>query len=176
MLRSQVQRQTQLGKEAKKIMDRGDLVSDEIMVGMIRDELASNQECKDGYVFSSSSDSCVSLFIPTLSSPFSSSFLLFMNQATGLWLISDSSLMVSHELSPRHPSWTPCWKLPKLPSITLSSSESLMPSWFPGSLVDSFTQLPEGLTTGNVRHFSFSPSLHLHLVFKSVKASEGSNS
>ena len=52
MLRSQVQRQTQLGKEAKKIMDRGDLVSDEIMVGMIRDELASNQECKDGYVFS----------------------------------------------------------------------------------------------------------------------------
>jgi adenylate kinase len=62
MLRSQVQRQTQLGKEAKKIMDRGDLVSDEIMVGMIRDELAimvgmirdelaSNQECKDGYVF-----------------------------------------------------------------------------------------------------------------------------
>jgi len=31
-------------------MDRGDLVSDEIMVGMIRDELASNQECKDGYV------------------------------------------------------------------------------------------------------------------------------
>jgi hypothetical protein len=51
MLRSQVQRQTQLGKEAKKIMDRGDLVSDEIMVGMIRDELASNQECKDGYVY-----------------------------------------------------------------------------------------------------------------------------
>ena len=50
MLRSQVQRQTDLGKEAKKIMDRGDLVSDEIMVGMIRDELASNQECKDGYV------------------------------------------------------------------------------------------------------------------------------
>jgi adenylate kinase family enzyme len=57
MLRSQVQRQTALGKEAKKIMDRGDLVSDEIMVGMIRDELASNQECKDGYV---SSVSCVS--------------------------------------------------------------------------------------------------------------------
>ena len=48
MLRSQVQRQTALGKEAKKIMDRGDLVSDEIMVGMIRDELASNKECKDG--------------------------------------------------------------------------------------------------------------------------------
>jgi adenylate kinase len=48
MLRNQVQRQTDLGKEAKKIMDRGDLVSDEIMVGMIRSELASNKECKDG--------------------------------------------------------------------------------------------------------------------------------
>jgi adenylate kinase len=48
MLRSQVARQTDLGKEAKKIMDRGDLVSDEIMVGMIREELGSNQACKDG--------------------------------------------------------------------------------------------------------------------------------
>ena len=50
MLRSQVARQTALGKEAKKIMDRGDLVSDEIMVGMIKEELGSNQDCKDGYV------------------------------------------------------------------------------------------------------------------------------
>lgn len=48
MLRSQVARQTDLGKEAKKIMDRGDLVSDEIMVGMIKEELASNSQCKDG--------------------------------------------------------------------------------------------------------------------------------
>lgn len=48
MLRSQVARQTDLGKEAKKIMDRGDLVSDEIMVGMIKEELSSNAECKDG--------------------------------------------------------------------------------------------------------------------------------
>lgn len=48
MLRSQVQKQTELGKEAKKIMDRGDLVSDEIMVNMIKNELTNNQECKDG--------------------------------------------------------------------------------------------------------------------------------
>lgn len=145
MLRSQVQRQTQLGKEAKKIMDRGDLVSDEIMVGMIRDELASNQECKDGYVL-----------LPLI--PLLFSLITFENERSGLALISDSSLMVSHELSPKHPSWTPCWKLPRLPSITLSNSESPMPSSSLGSLADSFTQLLEGLTTGNVRCFPSSLS------------------
>ena len=38
------------GKEAKKVMDAGGLVSDEIMVGMIREELDNNKECKGGYV------------------------------------------------------------------------------------------------------------------------------
>jgi len=52
MLRSQVAKQTDLGKAAKKIMDQGGLVSDEIMVGMIRAELEGNSECKEGYVFS----------------------------------------------------------------------------------------------------------------------------
>ena len=50
MLRSQVARQTELGKAAKKIMDQGALVSDEIMVNMIKDELVNNKECHDGYV------------------------------------------------------------------------------------------------------------------------------
>jgi adenylate kinase len=49
MLRDQVAKQTQLGKEAKKIMDAGGLVSDEIMIGMIRDQLATNKDCKNGY-------------------------------------------------------------------------------------------------------------------------------
>lgn len=53
MLRSQVSRQTELGKAAKKIMDQGGLVSDEIMVGMIKNELESNKECKKGYVLPS---------------------------------------------------------------------------------------------------------------------------
>jgi len=48
MLRTQVSRQTELGKAAKKIMDQGGLVSDEIMVGMIKDELHKNMECKNG--------------------------------------------------------------------------------------------------------------------------------
>jgi len=84
MLRSQVQRQTQLGKEAKKIMDRGDLVSDEIMVGMIRDELASNQECKDGYVVLAAATAASLSSYPSLYYPFSSSFLLSIDQTTGL--------------------------------------------------------------------------------------------
>lgn len=49
MLRSQVAKKTSLGREAKKIMDRGDLVSDEIMIDMIANELQSNSECKTGY-------------------------------------------------------------------------------------------------------------------------------
>lgn len=48
MLRSQVAKQTELGKQAKLIMDQGGLVSDEIMVNMIKAELETNQECKNG--------------------------------------------------------------------------------------------------------------------------------
>ncbi|KAK2741446.1 adenylate kinase [Myotisia sp. PD_48] len=50
MLRSQVTRQTELGKEAKKIMDQGGLVSDEIMVNMIKNELETNKECRNGFI------------------------------------------------------------------------------------------------------------------------------
>ena len=38
MLRSQIAKKTALGREAKKIMDQGGLVSDEIVIGMIRSE------------------------------------------------------------------------------------------------------------------------------------------
>nr|Q2UBH0.2 RecName: Full=Adenylate kinase; AltName: Full=ATP-AMP transphosphorylase; AltName: Full=ATP:AMP phosphotransferase; AltName: Full=Adenylate kinase cytosolic and mitochondrial; AltName: Full=Adenylate monophosphate kinase [Aspergillus oryzae RIB40] len=50
MLRSQVAKKTELGKEAKKIMDQGGLVSDEIMVNMIKSELDNNSECKNGFI------------------------------------------------------------------------------------------------------------------------------
>jgi len=49
MLRAQVAAKTELGRAAKKIMDQGGLVSDEIMVNMIKSELDNNQECKNGY-------------------------------------------------------------------------------------------------------------------------------
>jgi len=50
MLRAAVAAKTPLGLEAKKIMDSGGLVSDEIMVGMIRDNLERNVECKNGFI------------------------------------------------------------------------------------------------------------------------------
>ncbi|PSR71872.1 hypothetical protein EW026_g4067 [Hermanssonia centrifuga] len=50
MLRDQVTKQTSLGVQAKKIMDAGGLVSDDIMVGMIKDQLENNKECKNGFV------------------------------------------------------------------------------------------------------------------------------
>ncbi|KAF4604241.1 adenylate kinase [Pleurotus pulmonarius] len=50
MLREQVAQKTPLGVEAKKIMDAGGLVSDDIMVGMIKDQLENNQACKNGFV------------------------------------------------------------------------------------------------------------------------------
>lgn len=49
MLRSQVAKKTELGKQAKEIMDQGGLVSDDIMVNMIKHELESNKECRNGY-------------------------------------------------------------------------------------------------------------------------------
>ncbi|KAJ2906280.1 adenylate kinase cytosolic [Zalerion maritima] len=50
MLRSQVAKKTPLGKEAKKIMDQGGLVSDEIVIGMIKEELENNKECRGGFI------------------------------------------------------------------------------------------------------------------------------
>ena len=49
MLRSQVAKKTALGREAKKIMDQGGLVSDEIMINMIKGELENNRDCQQGY-------------------------------------------------------------------------------------------------------------------------------
>jgi len=48
MLRDQVAKKTSLGLEAKKIMDAGGLVSDDIVVKMIKDQLEKNTACKNG--------------------------------------------------------------------------------------------------------------------------------
>jgi hypothetical protein len=53
MLREQVAQKTPLGVTAKKIMDSGGLLPDDIMVNMIKDELENNKECKNGCVYHS---------------------------------------------------------------------------------------------------------------------------
>ncbi|KKY28852.1 putative adenylate kinase [Phaeomoniella chlamydospora] len=50
MLRAQVAKKTPLGREAKKIMDQGGLVSDDIMINMIQNELELNKECANGFI------------------------------------------------------------------------------------------------------------------------------
>ncbi|KAL6251718.1 adenylate kinase [Rhinocladiella similis] len=50
MLRAQVAKKTTLGREAKKIMDQGGLVSDDIMINMIKSELETNRECANGFI------------------------------------------------------------------------------------------------------------------------------
>ncbi len=50
LLRSEISQQTPLGLEAKSIMDRGQLVPDEVVVGMISSALESNPQAK-GFLF-----------------------------------------------------------------------------------------------------------------------------
>lgn len=52
MLREQVAKKTALGVEAKKVMDAGGLVGDDIMVNMIKDQLENNKACQNGCVSS----------------------------------------------------------------------------------------------------------------------------
>ena len=50
ILRSEIARGTALGMEAKQIMDRGDLVSDDIVIGMIEAKLDANPNA-NGFIF-----------------------------------------------------------------------------------------------------------------------------
>ncbi|WP_295384590.1 adenylate kinase [uncultured Thiodictyon sp.] len=50
MLRAHVKQGTDLGMAAKKIMDEGGLVSDDIILGMVKARIA-DADCKGGYLF-----------------------------------------------------------------------------------------------------------------------------
>ena len=50
MLRAAVKAGTPLGVEAKKVMDAGGLVSDDIIIGLVKDRLTQD-DCQQGYMF-----------------------------------------------------------------------------------------------------------------------------
>ena len=50
LLRSEINRQTALGKEARNFMDKGQLVPDEVVIGMISSALDENPQAK-GFLF-----------------------------------------------------------------------------------------------------------------------------
>lgn len=50
MLRAHVKAGSELGKAAKQIMDAGGLVSDDIIMGMVKERIAQD-DCQNGYLF-----------------------------------------------------------------------------------------------------------------------------
>lgn len=50
MLRAAVKAGTDLGKIAKKIMDEGGLVSDELIINLVKERI-SQDDCKEGFLF-----------------------------------------------------------------------------------------------------------------------------
>ncbi len=50
MLRAAVKAGTELGKQAKKIMDEGGLVSDDIILGLVKERI-KEPDCKNGFLF-----------------------------------------------------------------------------------------------------------------------------
>lgn len=50
MLRAAIQAGTELGLAAKKVMDSGQLVSDEVIIALVKERL-KNEDCVNGYLF-----------------------------------------------------------------------------------------------------------------------------
>lgn len=85
MLRSHTARGTELGIEAKKIMDRGELVSDEIIVGMVRDELTQKPEGQirilfDGFPRTTAQAEALDQLLAEIGAPLHSVLLLEANE------------------------------------------------------------------------------------------------
>jgi len=49
MLRAAIKAGTELGKKAKEVMDAGQLVSDELIIGLVKERIAQD-DCKDGFL------------------------------------------------------------------------------------------------------------------------------
>lgn len=49
MLRKAIESETRLGRSAKKLMDKGDLVPDEIVLGIVEDRIMED-DCRNGFI------------------------------------------------------------------------------------------------------------------------------
>ena len=49
MLRAAIKAGTEMGLAAKRVMDEGKLVSDEIIIGLVKERIAQD-DCKDGFL------------------------------------------------------------------------------------------------------------------------------
>ena len=50
MLRAEMREGTQLGREAKDLIDRGELVPDDVILGMVQNRI-QREDCKNGFLF-----------------------------------------------------------------------------------------------------------------------------
>ena len=50
LLRNEIKKGTELGAKAKEKMDKGEFVSDDIIIGMIKNRIAAD-DCKNGFLF-----------------------------------------------------------------------------------------------------------------------------
>lgn len=50
MLRAAIAAGTEMGKQAKAVIERGELVSDEIIIGLVRERIKAD-DCKNGFLF-----------------------------------------------------------------------------------------------------------------------------
>jgi len=50
MLRAEMREGTQLGKEAKELIERGELVPDDVILGMVKNRI-QKEDCKNGFLF-----------------------------------------------------------------------------------------------------------------------------
>jgi len=85
LLRSEISQGTELGLEAKKLMDQGILVPDEVVIGMISHKLDSNKDAKgfifDGFPRTVAQAEALDSLLETKNAPISGMIALEVNDA-----------------------------------------------------------------------------------------------
>lgn len=84
MLRDHVKRGTPLGQQAKSIMDAGGLVSDDIIIGMVRTELEQQDEVRvllDGFPRTTAQAEALDELLQELKAPLTAAVLLEVDPA-----------------------------------------------------------------------------------------------